>query len=157
MKRQIIFRVLAVLSSWIVITNSNAHSSEVQRTDDVYMHKITIEVTERDIETAIRKCNDGFDISTTASMAESTFKTSDCLDELLIKLMKTFTTQDASETKEQLKQLRASYVSLKSNLFSNYRGCNGACGSMWSGMGTSYYNTLLEEMALDVIRHHEFY
>ena len=157
MKSQIIFRILAVLSSLIVITNSNAHSSEVQKTDDVYMHKITIEVTERDIKTAIRKCNDGFDISTTASMAQSTFRTSDCLDELLIKLMKTFTTQDASETKEQLKHLRASYVGLKSNLFSNYRGCNGPCGSLWSGMGTSYYNTLLEEMALDVIKHHEFY
>ena len=136
--------------------NKQAHAEKPQKNDKVYMHNLTIDVTENDVKNAIQKCKDGFDISTTASMANSTFSTSDCLDELVINLMNITTTQNEDETLYQLKQLRTGYVALKSTLFFNYVGCNGPCGTMWSGMGTSYYNTLLEEIALDIIKHHEF-
>ena len=143
---------------------SNAIDAEVKEETpssafarNVYGLQISSRTDEFAVKEMIEKCDEGFDISTTASMAESTFRESDCLEELVVKLMSTFTTQKEHITLQQLASIRRGYAGAMSSLFNNYVECSPGCGSMWSGMGTSYYNTLLREMALEIIQHHESY
>ena len=124
---------------------------------NVYGLQISSRTDEFAVKEIIEKCDEGFDISTTASMAESTFRESDCLEELVVKLMSTFTTQKEQITLQQLASVRQGYAGAMSSLFNNYIECSPGCGSMWSGMGTSYYSKLLSEMALEIIQHHERY
>ena len=143
---------------------SNAIDAEVKKktsslefSSNVYGHEISLYTAEYAVAEIIEKCEEGFDISTTASMAESTFRESDCLEELVVKLMSTVTTQEEHVTLEQLASIRQGYAGAMASLFNNYVECSPGCGSMWSGMGTSYYSKLLSEMALEIIQHHERY
>ena len=143
---------------------SNAIDAEVKEKTlsiafarNVYGLQISSRTDEVAVKEIIEKCDEGFDISTTASMAESTFRESDCLEELVVKLMSTFTTQEEQITLQQLSSIRQGYAGAMSSLFNNYIECSPGCGSMWSGMGTSYYSKLLSDMALEIIQHHEWY
>ena len=151
--------LLLAPNSTIAETNNQLGETDndIQKFEDIYRHNISIYTTEFKVNEIIKKCDEGFDISTTASMAESTFRESDCLEELVVKLMSTFTTQEEQTTLLQLASIRQGYAGAMSSLFNNYVECSPGCGSMWSGMGTSYYNTLLREMALEIIQHHESY
>ena len=141
------------------VTNANVKkkTSSLEFASNVYGHEISLYTKEYAVAEIIQKCEEGFDISTTASMADSTFRESHCLEELVVKLMSTVTTQEEHVTLEQLASIRQGYAGAMSSLFNNYIECSPGCGSMWSGMGTSYYNTLLSEMALEIIQHHESY
>ena len=144
----------SIVSTSVVAISTD---SNVQKFQNKYGHEISLYTREVSVAEIIDKCNEGFDISTTASMSNSAFQESDCLEELVVKLMSTFTTQEENETLKQLSSIRYGYVGAMSSLFHDYIECSPGCGSIWSGMGTSYYSALLQEMALNIIEHHEDY
>ena len=117
---------------------------------------INVRTTEVQVKHMIELCNCGFGTASTASMANSTYETSKCLENIVLKLMSVVTKQTRKASSEQVNKMRRGYVEMLSEVYHGYVGCDGSCGSMWSGMATSNFNGVLSDLALEIVRRQNY-
>lgn len=113
-------------------------------------------ITEVQVKHMVDLCSCDFDKTSTASMANSTYETSECLENIIIKLMAIVTKQHQKTSSEQINKIRQGYVEMLSEVYHGYVGCDGTCGTMWSGMAMSDFNLVLSELALKIVRRQNY-